>query len=123
MAAKRKHRGLAFKIDKLTRSIENVVTGDSFQTVVLPLTKADQKKVADQHPNRCQDGRDGCEGDAHNGEFGIHARFSCISCAGTLVIGPIELSGVSCRWANRLSGTSIPSWLSRFRKTGLLPVA
>ncbi len=30
---KRKVKGLSFEIDKLTRSIENVVTGDSFQTV------------------------------------------------------------------------------------------
>ncbi len=45
MAAQRKHRGLAFEIDKLTRSIENVVTGDSFQTVVLPFTKDDLKNV------------------------------------------------------------------------------
>lgn len=36
---------LGFRIDKLTRSIENVVTGDSFQTVVLPLTKEDLKSV------------------------------------------------------------------------------
>ena len=45
MAAKQKSQGLSFEIDKLTRSIENVVTGDSFQTVVLPLTKADLKNV------------------------------------------------------------------------------
>lgn len=44
MATKRPQR-LAFEIDKLTRSIENVVTGDSFQTVVLPLTKDDLKTV------------------------------------------------------------------------------
>ena len=42
---KRKQRGLAFEIDKLTRSIENVVTGDSFVTVVLSLTKDDLKNV------------------------------------------------------------------------------
>ncbi|MCC6841172.1 MAG: hypothetical protein IT230_13525 [Flavobacteriales bacterium] len=41
-----KHRALAFEVDKLTRSIENVVTGDSFQTVVLPLTKEDLMAVA-----------------------------------------------------------------------------
>lgn len=43
---KRKATGLAFEIDKLTRSIENVVTGDVFQTVVLPMTKDDLKSVA-----------------------------------------------------------------------------
>jgi len=43
---KRKVRGLSFEIDKLTRSIENVVTGDSFQTVALPLTKEDLKTIA-----------------------------------------------------------------------------
>jgi hypothetical protein len=36
---------LSFEVDKLTRSIENVVTGDSFMTVVLPLTKEDLKNV------------------------------------------------------------------------------
>ena len=43
--AKRKLTGLSFEIDKLTRSIENVVTGDSFPTVVLPLTRDDLKTV------------------------------------------------------------------------------
>lgn len=43
---KRKVTGLSFEVDKLTRSIENVVTGDSFQTVVLPLTKEDLKTIA-----------------------------------------------------------------------------
>ena len=42
---KRRPQGLSFEIDKLTRSIENVVTGDSFPTVVLPLTKDDLKVV------------------------------------------------------------------------------
>jgi hypothetical protein len=32
---------IGIKIDKLTRSIENVVTGDSFSTEVLPLSKQD----------------------------------------------------------------------------------
>jgi hypothetical protein len=45
MATKRSQR-LAFEIDKLTRSIENVVTGDSFQTVVLPFTKEDLKTAS-----------------------------------------------------------------------------
>lgn len=44
MATKRTQR-LAFEVDKLTRSIENVVTGDSFQTVVLPLAKDDLKTL------------------------------------------------------------------------------
>lgn len=43
--AKPRTTGLSFEIDKLTRSIENVVTGDSFQTVVLPINKADLKSV------------------------------------------------------------------------------
>lgn len=34
---------LDFEVDKLTRSIENVVTGDSFPTEVLQLTKPDLK--------------------------------------------------------------------------------
>lgn len=34
---------LDFEVDKLTRSIENVVTGDSFPTEVLQLTKSDVK--------------------------------------------------------------------------------
>jgi hypothetical protein len=36
---------LDFEIDKLTRSIENVVTGDSFQTQILPLAKADLLQI------------------------------------------------------------------------------
>ena len=32
---------LDFRIDKLTNSIENVVTGDSFPTEVLPLSTPD----------------------------------------------------------------------------------
>lgn len=43
---KHKVKDLSFEIDKLTRSIDNVVTGDSFQTVVLPLTKEDLKTIA-----------------------------------------------------------------------------
>lgn len=42
---KRKVTGLSFEVDKLTRSIENVVTGDSFPTVVLPMTQEDLKTV------------------------------------------------------------------------------
>ncbi len=37
--------GLDFVVDKLTNSIENVVTGDSFKTEVSILTKADLKLV------------------------------------------------------------------------------
>jgi hypothetical protein len=36
---------LDFEIDKLTHSIENVVTGDSFPTKILPLTKADLHQI------------------------------------------------------------------------------
>ncbi len=36
---------LSFEIDKITRSIENVVTGDSLPTVVMLLTNADLKLV------------------------------------------------------------------------------
>ena len=37
--------GLDFVIDKLTNSIENVITGDSFQTEISILQKADLKSV------------------------------------------------------------------------------
>ncbi len=43
---KRKVKGLSFEIDKLTRSIEDVLTGHSLPTIVLPLNKADLKSVA-----------------------------------------------------------------------------
>ncbi|MBK9761091.1 MAG: hypothetical protein IPO90_14240 [Flavobacteriales bacterium] len=43
--AKRKARGLSFEIDKLTRSIEEVATGESFPTLMLPLTVTDLKRV------------------------------------------------------------------------------
>ena len=36
---------LDFEVDRLTRSIENVATGDSFATEVLRLTKTDLKQV------------------------------------------------------------------------------
>jgi hypothetical protein len=36
---------LDFEIDKLTRSVENAVTGDSFATEVLYFTKNDIKQV------------------------------------------------------------------------------
>ena len=38
---KRKKMYIDIEIDKLTRSIENVVTGDSFPTEILPLSKPD----------------------------------------------------------------------------------
>jgi hypothetical protein len=37
---------LDFEIDKLTRSIENVITGDSFPTEILYLTKTDLKTIS-----------------------------------------------------------------------------
>ena len=37
---------LDFEIDKLTRSIENIATGDSFPTDVSHLIKADLKQVS-----------------------------------------------------------------------------
>jgi hypothetical protein len=36
---------LEFKIDKLTKSIENVLTGDSFKTEVLPVSQKDLKSI------------------------------------------------------------------------------
>jgi hypothetical protein len=39
---------LDFEVDKLTRSIENVVTGDSFQTEISNLTKTDTKHIQKQ---------------------------------------------------------------------------
>ena len=42
---KRKEIGLDFEIDKLTNSIENVKSGDSFQTEISMLTKIDLKTV------------------------------------------------------------------------------
>ena len=39
------NKGLDFEIDKLTNSIENVVTGDSFQTDVSVITIADLKTI------------------------------------------------------------------------------
>lgn len=37
--------GLDFVVDKLTNSVENVVTGDSFKTEISILTKTDLKLV------------------------------------------------------------------------------
>lgn len=42
---KRKQIGLDFEVDKLTNSIENVVTGDSFPTDITLITQADLKSV------------------------------------------------------------------------------
>ncbi len=42
---KQKINYLDFKIDKLTRSVENVATGDCFPTEIMHLTKADLKTV------------------------------------------------------------------------------
>jgi hypothetical protein len=40
-----KTKELDFIIDKLTNSIENIVTGDSFQTEVSVVTKEDLKHI------------------------------------------------------------------------------
>lgn len=42
---KRRAIALDFEVDKLTNSIENVVSGDSFPTIITLLTKADLKNV------------------------------------------------------------------------------
>ncbi len=42
---KRRQISLDFEIDKLTNSIENVITGDSFQTDILLITNIEIKKV------------------------------------------------------------------------------
>lgn len=42
---KDKNKGLDFLIDKLTNSIENITTGDSFQTEVSLLTTSDLKSI------------------------------------------------------------------------------
>ena len=41
----KKFKGLDFIVDKLTNSIENVVTGDSFQTEISVLSKTDLKGI------------------------------------------------------------------------------
>lgn len=45
---KQKEIGLEFIIDKLTNSIENVVTGDSFPTEISILTKQDIKLITEK---------------------------------------------------------------------------
>lgn len=42
------NKGLEFVIDKITNSIENAVTGDSFQTEVSILTNSDLKLLSDK---------------------------------------------------------------------------
>lgn len=42
----RKELGLDFEIDKLTNSIENVITGDSFSTEISLLKQTDLKTVS-----------------------------------------------------------------------------
>ncbi len=46
--AKSKNQGLDFLVDKLTNSIENVVTGDSFQTEVSLMSAADLKRYKEK---------------------------------------------------------------------------
>ena len=43
--AKHEHIALDFEIDKLTNSIENTLTGESFPTEVLPLERGDLTKI------------------------------------------------------------------------------
>lgn len=43
---KEQNQELDFLIDKLTNSIENVTTGDSFQTVISLLTSSDLKAIS-----------------------------------------------------------------------------
>lgn len=45
MSKKRKQTGLDFEVDKLTNSIENVVTGDSFPTDITLISQADLKTI------------------------------------------------------------------------------
>ncbi|MEK7227032.1 MAG: hypothetical protein AAB221_15310 [Bacteroidota bacterium] len=40
------NRELDFKVDKLTRSIENVLTGDSFATEISLITQTDQRIIS-----------------------------------------------------------------------------
>lgn len=42
---KRKRTGLDFEIDKLTNSIENLATGEVFDTEIVRLTQADTKQI------------------------------------------------------------------------------
>lgn len=47
--SKSKKIGLAFEVDKLTNSIENVVTGDSFPTDITLINAADLKTVTNKN--------------------------------------------------------------------------
>ncbi len=47
--SKKEETGLDFFIDKLTNSIENVVTGDNFATEIAVLTKNDLKSVSNKN--------------------------------------------------------------------------
>jgi len=42
---KKNNEPLDFEIDKLTNSIENIVTGDSFPTDIVVLTKEDLRNI------------------------------------------------------------------------------
>jgi hypothetical protein len=44
-----KHHGLNFIVDKLTNSIENVVTGDSFSTDISMVSTADLQLISSKH--------------------------------------------------------------------------
>jgi hypothetical protein len=46
---KRKEIGLDFEVDKLTNSVENVITGDSFATEISIVTIADLKNISKKH--------------------------------------------------------------------------
>lgn len=39
------NKGINIEIDKLTRSIENNITGDSFKTEILPILSKEIKKI------------------------------------------------------------------------------
>ena len=43
---KTKHIGLDFEVDKLTNSIENAISGDSFRTEISVVTLQDLKKCS-----------------------------------------------------------------------------
>ncbi len=45
MQKKPNHIGLAFEVDKLTNSIENVITGDSFTTDITLISSVDLKNI------------------------------------------------------------------------------
>jgi len=45
---KEQETGLDFEVDKLTNSIENAISGDSFRTEVSLLSKSDLKAITDK---------------------------------------------------------------------------